>query len=75
MQAKVGDQTQYVGLDYAIVSSLISIKPEKMTGCIIDIWQRKLHHLQSSKGENRIPHNWLFLFYLYLYLFISLSLW
>lgn len=26
MQPKVGDQTQYVGLDYAIVSSLISIK-------------------------------------------------
>lgn len=56
MEPKVGDQTQYVGLDYAIVSSLISIKhmikqqdPFLISG--------KLIHLQSSTHTHTYIYN------------------
>lgn len=43
---------------------------KKRQGSIIDIWQQKLHHLESSEGEKQHSTTGWFLF-LYFFLFPS----
>ena len=50
--------------------SLLDLVPYQETTAIIDIWQLKLHHLESSEGEKQHSTTGCFLF-LYFFLFPS----